>query len=59
MVDIITATTYNFALISAVASRHPLWEDRLGEGSAAPCWIEGLSWITAKRRWRHGARRRA
>jgi cytochrome c oxidase subunit 1/cytochrome c oxidase subunit I+III len=24
---------YNFALLPAVASRHPLWEDRLGEGS--------------------------
>ncbi|HVX81467.1 MAG TPA: cytochrome c oxidase subunit I [Devosiaceae bacterium] len=24
---------YNFALIPAVASRHPLWEERLGEGS--------------------------
>jgi cytochrome c oxidase subunit 1/cytochrome c oxidase subunit I+III len=24
---------YNFALIPAVASRHPLWEDRLEEGS--------------------------
>jgi cytochrome c oxidase subunit 1/cytochrome c oxidase subunit I+III len=24
---------FNFAIIPAVASRHPLWEDRLGEGS--------------------------
>ena len=24
---------YNFALIPAIASRHPLWEDRLQEGS--------------------------
>jgi cytochrome c oxidase subunit 1/cytochrome c oxidase subunit I+III len=24
---------YNFAIIPAIASRHPLWEDRLGEGS--------------------------
>ena len=26
---------YNFAVLPTIGSRHPLWEDRLGEGSAA------------------------
>ena len=33
---------YNFAVIPSVASRHPLWEDRLGEGQARSRLTEGL-----------------
>jgi cytochrome c oxidase subunit 1/cytochrome c oxidase subunit I+III len=34
---------YNFALIPAVASRHPLWEDRLGEGSGRSMLDRGFA----------------
>ena len=34
MVDAVAAPAYNFAVIPQVASRHPLWEDRLGESAA-------------------------
>jgi cytochrome c oxidase subunit I len=33
---------YNFAVIPTVASRHPLWEDRLGEGRGRSNFTEGL-----------------
>jgi hypothetical protein len=33
---------YNFAVIQIVASRHPLWEDRLGEGSGYSSIERGL-----------------
>jgi cytochrome c oxidase subunit 1/cytochrome c oxidase subunit I+III len=33
---------YNFAVIPTVASRHPLWEDRLSEGRARTNLTEGL-----------------
>ena len=33
---------YNFALIPAVASRHPLWEDRLREGSGRSMLSRGF-----------------
>jgi cytochrome c oxidase subunit I+III len=33
---------YNFAVIPTVASRNPLWEDRLGEGRARSTLDEGL-----------------
>ncbi|HEX2693390.1 MAG TPA: cytochrome c oxidase subunit I [Gemmatimonadaceae bacterium] len=32
---------YNFAVIPTVGSRHPLWEDRLGEGSARSVLAKG------------------
>ncbi len=33
---------YNFAVLPTVASRHPLWEQRLGEGHGASSLEEGL-----------------
>ena len=33
---------YNFAVIPIIASRHPLWEDRLGEGSGHSSIERGL-----------------
>ena len=33
---------YNFVVIPQVASRHPLWEDRLGEGPQRSKLLEGL-----------------
>jgi cytochrome c oxidase subunit I len=33
---------YNFEVIPTVASRHPLWEDRLDEAVGKSCLIEGL-----------------
>ena len=33
---------YNFAVIPVVASRHPLWEDRLGEGTGKSAFDSGL-----------------
>jgi len=33
---------YNFAVIPAVASRHPLWEERLGEGDGSSSIHRGL-----------------
>ena len=33
---------YNFAVMPTVASRHPLWEDRLGEGRERSNFTEGL-----------------
>ncbi|HET7062189.1 MAG TPA: cytochrome c oxidase subunit I [Nitrosospira sp.] len=33
---------YNFAVIPTVASRHPLWEDRLNEGGARSNLTEGM-----------------
>ena len=33
---------YNFAIIPLVASRHPLWEDRLGEGEERSLFAEGF-----------------
>lgn len=33
---------YNFAVIPAVASRHPLWEERLGEGTGHSSTRRGL-----------------
>jgi cytochrome c oxidase subunit 1/cytochrome c oxidase subunit I+III len=33
---------YNFAVIPSVASRHPLWEDRLGEGDGKSVIDRGL-----------------
>src|SRR5689334_11732397 len=32
---------YNFAVLPTIGSRHPLWEDRLGEGSARSILSEG------------------
>jgi cytochrome c oxidase subunit I+III len=32
---------YNFAVLPTIGSRHPLWEDRLGEGSARSLIAEG------------------
>src|SRR5689334_837499 len=32
---------YNFAVIPVIGSRHPLWEDRLGEGSARSILARG------------------
>ena len=32
---------YNFAVIPTIGSRHPLWEDRLGEGSASSTLARG------------------
>jgi hypothetical protein len=32
---------YNFAVIPVIASRHPLWEDRLGEGTGRSSLDEG------------------
>lgn len=34
--------SYNFAVIPTLASRHPLWEDQLGEGSARSRLKRGL-----------------
>ncbi len=34
---------YNFAVIPVVASRHPLWEERLGEGSGRSSLERGLA----------------
>ena len=34
---------YNFAVIPIVASRHPLWEDRLEESRGAPSLDRGLA----------------
>jgi hypothetical protein len=33
---------YNFAVIPSVASRHPLWEDRIGEGEGRSVLDRGL-----------------
>jgi cytochrome c oxidase subunit 1/cytochrome c oxidase subunit I+III len=39
---------YNFAVIPTVASRHPLWEDRLDEGGDRSQFEEGLALDTGK-----------
>ena len=42
---------YNFPVIPRIASRHPLWESRLGDGaSVAPNCALAWLWITARRR---------
>jgi hypothetical protein len=33
---------YNFAVIPTVASRHPLWEDRLDESEGRSSWFRGM-----------------
>ena len=51
---------YNFAVIPTVASRHPLWEDRLDEGMGHSVSSEGP--VLDRRQgsaWRHRARCRA
>lgn len=34
---------YNFAVIPTIASRHPLWEDRLEESEARTCLTRGMT----------------